>query len=65
LKKILTISLLAVAACLLAGVYGILHDQLTYTISPEYNTKFKFYQFGLLDEGMPGFNGSGGQSING
>lgn len=37
--------------CLVAGVYGIIHDQLTYTISPEYYTKFKFYQFGLADEG--------------
>lgn len=35
----------------MAGLYGILHDQLTYTISPEYYTKFKFYQFGLMDEG--------------
>lgn len=33
------------------GLYGILHDQLTYTISPEYYTKFKFYQFGLMDLG--------------
>ena len=53
-KKIVTIILLTLAACLLAGTYGILHDQLTYTISPEYYTKFKFYQFELLDEGMPG-----------
>ena len=37
--------------CLIAGLYGIIHDQLTYTISPEYYTKFKFYQFGLADEG--------------
>ncbi|QMW04256.1 hypothetical protein [Spirosoma foliorum] len=33
----------------MAGIYGIVHDQLTYTISPEYYTKFKFYQFGLMD----------------
>ena len=33
---------------LLAGMYGILHDQITYTISHEYYTKFKFIQFGLL-----------------
>ncbi|MGE0637514.1 MAG: hypothetical protein AB7G44_11425 [Bacteroidia bacterium] len=35
----------------LAGFYGILHDQFTYSISPEYYTKFKFYQFGLVDIG--------------
>lgn len=34
---------------LIAGLYGVIHDQLTYTISPEYYTKFKFYQFGLVD----------------
>lgn len=36
---------------LIGGLYGIIHDQLTYTISPEYYTKFKFYQFGLIDIG--------------
>ena len=33
----------------ISGIYGVLHDQLTYTISPEYYTKFKFQQFGLSD----------------
>jgi uncharacterized BrkB/YihY/UPF0761 family membrane protein len=33
-----------------AGLYGILHDQLTYTISEEYYTRFKFIQFGLWIE---------------
>lgn len=37
---------------MLGGVYGIIHDQLTYTISPEYYTRFKFYQFGFVDYGM-------------
>ncbi|NNE93380.1 MAG: hypothetical protein HKN23_17180 [Verrucomicrobiales bacterium] len=30
---------------LIAGAYGVLHDQVTFTISPEYFTKFKFDQF--------------------
>lgn len=34
---------------LLGSIYGIVHDQVTYTISPEYYTKFKFHQFGLTD----------------
>ena len=38
-------------APVIGGLYGILHDQLTYTISPEYYTKFKFFQFGLADMG--------------
>lgn len=51
MKKIFTLILIIVAAPLIGGIYGILHDQLTYTISPEYYTKFKFYQFGLMDKG--------------
>lgn len=35
---------------LICGVFGILHDQITFTISPEYFTKFKFVQFRLYDE---------------
>ncbi|MDJ1506098.1 hypothetical protein [Xanthocytophaga agilis] len=51
MKKFLTLILIVVIASLIGGLYGILHDQLTYTISPEYYTKFKFYQFGLMDLG--------------
>lgn len=36
-----------------AGVYGILHDQVTYTISPEYFTAFKAEQFRYMDFGWP------------
>ncbi|MFM2394623.1 MAG: hypothetical protein RLZZ546_2605 [Bacteroidota bacterium] len=32
---------------ILAGLYGIIHDQITFTISTEYFTKFKYEQFGL------------------
>ncbi|MEZ4842971.1 MAG: hypothetical protein R3A43_01830 [Bacteroidia bacterium] len=37
----------ALIGAAIASIYGILHDQITYTISPEYYTKFKFIQFGL------------------
>lgn len=50
-KKILPFLLIIVIAPILGGLYGILHDQLTYSISPEYYTKFKFFQFGLMDLG--------------
>ncbi len=43
-------------ACLgagISGVYGMIHDQITYTISPEYFTKFKFHQFYYTDHGWP------------
>lgn len=51
MKKLLTLSLIIALAPLVGGVYGIIHDQLTYSISPEYYTKFKFFQFGLMDLG--------------
>ena len=35
------------AAMLAAGLFGIVHDQISYTVSSEYFTKFKFIQFGL------------------
>ncbi len=42
-----------VLCCIIAGIYGILIDQLTYTVSPEYYTHYKFplyninpYEFG-------------------
>lgn len=42
----------AAAGSLLAGLYGIGHDQLTYSISPEYFTKMKFEQFHYADFGF-------------
>lgn len=44
---------LAVVGALIAGIYGILHDQITYSISPEYFTKLKFEQFHYADFGLP------------
>lgn len=47
MKKFLVLLLIVVVTPLIAGLYGILHDQFTYTISPEYFTKFKYKQFGF------------------
>jgi hypothetical protein len=41
----------SIVGALIAGGYGILHDQITYTISGEYFTKFKFAQFQYADIG--------------
>jgi hypothetical protein len=38
-------------AIVIAAIYGVGHDQVTYTISPEYYTKYKFIQFNLADSG--------------
>ena len=43
----------AVVGAIVAGIYGIVHDQITYTISPEYLTKLKFDQFHYADIGPP------------
>ena len=51
MKKLLILLLIVLISPIIGGGYGILHDQLTYTISPEYYTEFKFYQFGLMDLG--------------
>lgn len=53
LKKFLVYLVLIFAACGLAGLFGIVHDQITYSVSPEYYTKFKFIQFHLLDSPLP------------
>ena len=45
MKKLLIIPILFVLGCVIAGIYGCLHDQISYTVSPEYYTHFKFYQF--------------------
>jgi hypothetical protein len=42
----------AAIGALIAGTYGIVHDQITYAISPEYFTKFKFEQFHYADLGL-------------
>lgn len=49
MKKLLLVPLLLLLACLLAGVYGILHDQVSYTVSPDYYHAFKFHQFQLSE----------------
>lgn len=36
-------------AIVAAGLFGMAHDQISYTVSPEYFTRFKFIQFGLAD----------------
>ncbi|MCM2373851.1 hypothetical protein [Aporhodopirellula aestuarii] len=43
---------LFVIACVLSGMYGALHNQISYTVSPEYFTKFKFHQF-QIGEAIP------------
>ena len=43
----------AMLGALLAGLYGVLHDQITYSISHEYFTRLKFSQFHYAEFGLP------------
>jgi hypothetical protein len=39
-----------IAACFLAGTYGAIHNQISYTVSPDYFHAFKFHQFRIPPE---------------
>ena len=43
----------ALLGAFIAGLYGMLHDQITYSISSEYFTRLKFLQFHYADFGFP------------
>jgi len=53
MKKLIVYLSLIFVAIGVAGVYGILHNQISYTVSPEYFTVFKFEQFRLEDTAIP------------
>jgi len=53
MKKFLVFVFLTLLAILVSGFYGAAHDQISYTVSPEYFTKFKFQQFGIADLNLP------------
>jgi hypothetical protein len=46
-RKFAIVNVTIFICILLAGFYGIIHDQITYSISREYFTKFKYEQFGF------------------
>jgi hypothetical protein len=47
MKKLALFPVLLIAACLIAGLYGALHNQISYTVSPDYFHGYKFDQFGI------------------
>lgn len=51
MKKVWVFLCIIFLAPLIAGIYGVIHDQITYTLSEEYFTKFKFHQFGFIPWG--------------
>ncbi len=48
-----TLLQLTLIALPLSGAFGALHDQISYTVSSEYFTLFKFRQFALMDPRVP------------
>ncbi|MEI6520303.1 MAG: hypothetical protein WCO98_09755 [bacterium] len=52
-EQILIIIAYLVLTIAAAGLFGAIHDQISYTVSPEYYTQFKFYQFNLHNEAIP------------
>ena len=49
MRKFAIFCLIILVATVIAAIYGVGHDQVTYSISPEYYTKYKFIQFDLAD----------------
>lgn len=50
MQKLVLFPVLLVAGCIVAGVYGALHDQISYTVSPDYFHALKFQQFDIPSE---------------
>jgi hypothetical protein len=50
--KLFNFFLIIIISIFFAGLYGIFHDQITYSISNEYYTLFKFDQFQISDWGI-------------
>jgi hypothetical protein len=48
--KLALAPILLVFACLFAGIYGAIHNQISYTVAPEYFTQFKFHQFRIAED---------------
>jgi hypothetical protein len=47
MAKLALFPLLLIAGCVVSGLYGALHDQISYSVSPDYFHAFKFYQFDI------------------
>ncbi len=47
IKKIGILLIIILLTPIIAGLYGVIHDQISFSISIEYYTKFKFNQFGV------------------
>jgi hypothetical protein len=53
MKKASVYIFVILVSLVIASLYGIIHNQISYTVAPEYFTKFKFERFGLTDPHVP------------
>ncbi|MFN9715205.1 MAG: hypothetical protein ACK57G_15555 [Planctomycetota bacterium] len=53
MKKLVAIPVLFLLACSFAGGYGALHNQISYSVAPEYFTQYKFIQFQIPEGSSP------------
>lgn len=51
--RVLQLILMVGLACLLAGLYGMVHNQVSYSVGPDYFHAFKFIQFRISPELAP------------
>lgn len=51
-RDVIPTFVIALTGGFVGGVYGIIHDQVTFVISPEYFRNLKFVQFHYLDFGL-------------
>ena len=47
MAKLVLFPVLLVAGCLISGLYGALHNQVSYSVAPDYFYAFKFHQFDI------------------
>jgi hypothetical protein len=47
MPRVALIPALLAAGCVCAGLYGMVHNQISYTVSPDYFHAFKFHQFAI------------------
>ncbi len=53
MKRSVSVPVLLVIACTLSGIYGMVHNQVSYSVSSEYFTVFKFHQFRISPDLPP------------
>ncbi len=54
MNKIVALILIVLITPIIVGIFGIIHEQISYTICKEYYTKFKFISLDVISWGLQG-----------